>query len=73
MSYLKKLDSDDISYLMEHKEGGKCWQTDYRLLRELHGEIAKANFDEDALVRQAYNENAKRQKNLFSEAELAEL
>ena len=72
MNYLNKLDSDDLDYLMQHKEGSKCWQTDYKLLRELHGAIAKANFKSDREIREAITTSQKEQKNLFSESELVQ-
>jgi hypothetical protein len=34
MSYIDKFGAEDIDYLFHHDEGLKCWQTDYRLLRE---------------------------------------
>lgn len=34
MSYMNKFGAEDLDYLLHHDEGLKCWQTDYRLLRE---------------------------------------
>lgn len=78
MKYWNKISGDDFDYLSQHEEGLKCWQTDYKLLRELHGEISKANLEEDRLVRGDFEttrklkERPKEQKNLFSKADLAQ-
>jgi len=50
MSYISKLDLSDYIYLNEHPEGLKCWQTDYRLLRERNEEISYNNFMDDLTI-----------------------
>lgn len=36
--YFFKLSSQDQEYLLLHENGNKCWQTDYRLLRQRDNE-----------------------------------
>ena len=64
MSYIAKLELDDYNYLNEHPEGLKCWQTDYRLLREREEQAAYNNFIDDELLNVSLYEQ-KKQKNLF--------
>lgn len=49
-NYFKRLDFEDQMYLFNHNEGGKCWQTDYRLLREKRQTEALNNYLDDIAI-----------------------
>ena len=64
MSYLNKLESEEVDILMEHQDGLKCWQTDYKILNAHRNEKALANFNEEKAFKISYMPN---QKPLFPE------
>lgn len=61
MSYLEKLDGEELQIIMNHPDGMKCWQTDYKILRDHQNEMALNNFnDEKAIL-----ENLEKHRHLF--------
>lgn len=77
MSYIDKFGFEDFDYLDQHEEGFKCWQTDYRLLRERDEEADRLAFEgglrdfkESCMQRDKVKE-LPRQQPLFSKEELA--
>lgn len=70
--YFMKLDLEDQLYLMNHNEGNKCWQTDYRLLREKSQlEVLNNSLDEIAIFENMAKHNYK-QVDLFPNIEFTE-
>lgn len=63
MSYLNKLESEEVLILMDHPDGLKCWQTDYKILRAHKNELAMANFNEEKIFMDSLQTNE--QKPLF--------
>ena len=64
MSYLNRLEQEEVDILMGHQDGLKCWQTDYKILNIHKNEKAVANFNEEKAFRISYVSN---QKPLFPE------
>ena len=71
--YFMKLDLEDQLYLMNHNEGNKCWQTDYRLLREKSQlEVLNNSLDEIAIFENMEKHKYK-QVDLFPNIEFTEV
>ncbi|MDD7914097.1 hypothetical protein H9I45_00875 [Polaribacter haliotis] len=51
MSYINKLNSEEIDFLMNHSEGLKSEKIDSKILEEYNNENALSNFKEDKAFR----------------------
>ncbi|WP_405399304.1 hypothetical protein [Maribacter sp. Asnod2-G09] len=77
MSYIDKFGFEDFDYLDLHEEGFKCWQTDYRLLRERNEEADKIAWEggekdfKDTCMQRDKDKQVPRQRPLFSKEQLA--
>ncbi|MCL5246537.1 hypothetical protein M4I21_11995 [Cellulophaga sp. 20_2_10] len=47
MGYLDNLSFEEIEILNNHNDGLKCWQTDYKILRNYAEEVARLNFKDE--------------------------
>ncbi|WP_396632376.1 hypothetical protein [Maribacter sp. R86514] len=77
MSYIDKFELEDFDYLDQHEEGFKCWQTDYRLLRERDEEAGRIAYEgglkdfKDDYMQRHKDKQVPRQRPLFSKEQLA--
>lgn len=51
MSYINKLNSEEVDILMNHSEGLKSKKTDSKILEDYYNENALSNFIEDKAFR----------------------
>lgn len=55
MSYINKLNSEEVDILMNHSEGLKSERTDFKILEDYNNENALSNFNEDKAFRSNFN------------------
>ncbi|EWH10560.1 hypothetical protein KLA_16542 [Cellulophaga geojensis KL-A] len=60
MGYIDNLSFEEIEILNNHNDGLKCWQTDYKILRDYAEEVARLNFkDENNFKNEAISSKSK--------------
>ena len=55
MSYINRLNSEEVDILMNHSEGLKSEKTDFKILEDYNNENALSNFNEDKAFRSNFN------------------
>jgi hypothetical protein len=66
MSYLNRLDSEEIDLLLDHPKGFKNQKTDFKILNDYKDDKALSNFGEDKVFRESFESvSAIKQASLF--------
>jgi hypothetical protein len=68
MSYISQLEIEEVELLMDHPDGLKSIQSDFKILEDHKNDVAINNLNEDRVLRESYElKQSFEQKPLFPE------